>query len=376
MARLIKEVRTHIVEIPLLKEWKISLYAAGTRRHAVVEVITDDGVVGYGEASPSPAFMGETADTIKNVADLYLAPAVEGLELDALWNIHDRMNSAIYGNSAAKSAIDIAVHDALGKSTGQPVYSLLGGRCRDYADLSYVVGMKNSEDAYDEAMKYINQGYSVIKVKVGIEPKRDITLVNRIRKAVVDSGKNVRVRLDANQGYDAATAIRVIRNLEETGDLESVEQPIRKWDLLGMREIRDKVRTPIMIDETVFGFNDAMNAIRLGIADIINLKICKVGGLFMAHKIAAIAEAAGVACTVGSNLELGLGIAASLHFVASHPVVKYASDFACGYFLHENDLITSDLGLDISEGKLAVSAAPGLGVEADTRLFEQEVKAI
>ena len=371
MAGIIAEVKTHIVEIPLLREWKISLYAAGTRRHAVVEVITDDGIIGYGEASPSPAFMGETADTIKTVADLYLAPAVKGLELNALWNIHHKMNSAIYGNSAAKSAIDIAVHDALGKSMKQPVYALLGGRYRDHADLSYVVGMKNNEDAYEEATTYINQGYGVIKVKVGIEAKRDIALVNKIRKAADDSGKNVRVRLDANQGYDLATAIQVIRNLEETGDLESVEQPIPKWDILGLREIRSQVKTPIMIDEAVFNFHDAINAIRLEAADIINLKICKVGGLFMAHKIASIAEAAGIACTIGSNLELGLGIAASLQFAVSHPIVKYASDFACGYFLHTRDLILSDYGESIRDGKITVSSDIGLGVEADRSLFEQ-----
>lgn len=367
----IVRVHTHIVEIPLLTEWRISLYATNSRRHAVVEVVTEDGISGFGEASPSPAFMGETADTVKTVVDRYLGPAVAGLRVNELAAMHDRMNRAIYSNAAAKSAVDIAAHDAWGKCLNQPVYDLIGGAFRKSIPLAYVVGMKSTDSAYDEAMKYIAQGYSVIKVKVGTEPRRDIELVNLVRQAIADSGSNTRVRLDANQGYNVSDAVRVIRTLEDSGELESVEQPTVKWDLCGLAEIRSKVNTPIMIDETVFGPEDTMKAISQRCGDVINLKVCKVGGLYKATRIAAMAEASGMTCVVGSNLEQGIGIAASMHFVASTPVVSGACDFFAGSYLHEYDLI--DLGVPewIENGHLKVWPGSGLGVNFLSHLAEK-----
>lgn len=372
MTNKIKKIITHIVEVPLKNRWQISLYSANTRQHAVVEVILENGIHGFGEASPSPAFMGETAETIKLVNDLYLAPLLIGLPVDEIALAHTKMNQAIYAQTAAKSAIDIALHDAWGKTLNQPLYKLIGGEVRETVPLTYVVGIKNNEDAYEEAIRRANEGFNVIKIKVGNEPKRDIALVNLIRKAINDSGKEAKIRLDANQGYDVPTAIKVIKELEETGEIESVEQPVRKWNIFGIKEIREKVKTPIMIDETVFSLEDAMNAIKLGIADIINLKICKVGGIYQSKKIAALAEAAGMSCTVGSNLELGIGIAASAQFVTSTSVVKNPSDFICGAYLHEYDMTETPMIDLVKDGAMKVSEQPGLGIDVNTSLLGRE----
>lgn len=370
LKKKIKDVRARVVSVPLKDEWKISLYSASCRQHTIVEVVTDDGVMGYGESSPSPAFMGETAETIKLIVENYLRPAVIGMGISDIAQIHERMNQVIYSHSAAKSAVDIAVHDAWGKSTGLSVNSLIGGRYRDRVSLSYVVGIKDNDRVCDEVRHVIKEGFRTVKVKVGKSPERDIALVNDIREVVNEAGVSVGIRLDANQGYDVATAIRVIRDLEKTGELEAVEQPTRKWDLFGLREIRDRVRTPIMIDETVFSPEDAMIAIRMGVADMINIKVCKVGGLYQSRKIAAMAESAGMRCTVGSNLELGVGIAASLHFAASTPSVNMASDFTCGAYLHDYDLTSSCIITSISEGSAPITDAPGLGVELEAHLEE------
>ena len=367
MTEAIKSVRARIVSVPLKDEWQISLYSAKFRQHAIVEVITENGVIGLGESSPSPAFMGETAETIKLVVDNHLSAAVIGLPLNDIARIHDRMNQVIYSHSAAKSAVDIAVHDAWGRVMGLPVHALIGGRVRDEVALSYVVGIKAKERVCDEVRRVIDDGFRTIKIKVGKNPDRDIALVNEVRGVVRDSGRSVQIRLDANQGYDVPTAIRVIRDLEKTAELEAVEQPTRKWDLFGLREIRDRVRTPIMIDETVFSAEDAMNAIRMGVADMINIKVCKVGGLYQSRRIAAIAEAAGLRCTVGSNLELGIGIAASLHFAASTPSVSMASDFACGAYLHDHDITARSVLPCVRGGQMPVGNEPGLGVEVEHR---------
>ncbi|MBY0124519.1 hypothetical protein H0173_21800 [Bacillus sp. S/N-304-OC-R1] len=350
-------------------EWKISLYAAKTRKHAIVEVITEDGIHGYGEASPSPAFMGETAETIKLVNDLYLAPAVIGKQINQLSIIHEGMNAAIYGQSAAKSAIDIAIHDAWGRTVEQPVYELVGGKYRDEIPLAYVVGMKDHQSAYEEALQKIAEGFSVIKVKVGMDRKRDIELVQLIRKAVDESKRDVGIRLDANQGYSVTDAIYVIRELETTGELESVEQPVKKSDLKGLKRIREVVETPIMIDETVFSAEEALFAIEYGCADIVNLKTCKVGGFYQSKKIAAIVEASGISCAIGSNLELGIGIMASMHVAASTPVISRHNDFILGAYIHTHD-ITSIAARDlVKDGKLVVSDGPGLGIELNMDLI-------
>lgn len=362
MSDHIKEVNTYIVEVPLVNEWKISLYSSKVRQHAIVEVVTEDGVKGYGEASPSPAFMGETAETIKLVNDQYLAPVITGLPLQSLSQIHRNMDQTIYGQSAAKSAIDIAIHDAWGKTENKPVYDLVGGLYREEIPLTYVIGMKSDEEAYEEAVKVMNLGFETIKIKVGKDPVRDIRVVQSIRQAIKDNKKDVRIRLDGNQGYHVADAIKVIRELEETGDLESVEQPIEKWNIFGLKEIRSAVKTPIMADELVFSIHDMTNIIKIGCADIVNLKICKVGGIHQAKKIAGMAEAAGMTCTIGSNLELGIGIAASMHVAASTPVIVNPSDFICGAYLHEHDIVQTPMWDLVEDGKIKVSNAAGLGV--------------
>lgn len=368
MVEKIQSVRSRVVAVPLKDEWQIALYSAKCRQHTIVEVITDNGIVGIGESSPSPRFMGETADTIKLVVDKYLSPAVVGLPVNDVARIHDCMNDAIYSQSAAKSALDIAAHDAWGKAMGVPLHSLIGGQVRDEVALSYVVGIKANDRVCDEVERAVADGFRVVKVKVGKNPDRDIILVNEVRDVIRESGQTVQIRLDANQGYDVSTAVRVIRELEKTGELEAVEQPTRKWDLFGLREIRERVRTPIMIDETVFSAEDAMTAVRMGVADMINIKVCKVGGLYQSRRIAAIAEAAGLRCTVGSNLELGVGIAASLHFAASTPSVNMASDFTCGAYLHDHDITDNSIIPSVVRGSVPPGDGVGLGVNLEDGL--------
>ncbi|MCL5046494.1 MAG: hypothetical protein M1598_06875 [Actinobacteria bacterium] len=359
----IKQVKAAVVEIPLKKQWQISLYAASTRRHAVVQVITEDGVIGYGEASPSPAFMGETADTIKQVIDGYLAAAIQGGSVLDLETIHTRMDGAIYGNTAAKSAVDIAVHDALGKNLRVPASGLIGGVFRSEVPLSWVVGIQTLEGGCREAVEFARAGFRVIKIKIGKDPASDLALVDAVRTALREEGLNTPIRLDVNQGYDAGTAIRTLRAIEEAGGIESVEQPVRRWDLDGLKEVREALKTPVMADEAIFDLYDAAKVIRARAADIINIKVGKVGGLYKAKKIAALAEASGVACTVGSNLELGIGTMASLHFAASTKAVTYPSDLMLGPYLHTAEIVAGDVTSLVAQGAARVPETPGLGVD-------------
>lgn len=361
---IIKDIEVKVLELPLKKQWKISLYAAKTRAHAVLKITTEDGIVGYGEASPSPAFMGETGHTIKLVIDKYLKPVLIGKDVFNVDKLHEIMNSAIYGNYAAKSTVDIALYDVMGKTLGVPVYKLLGGKCRQDVELSWVVGMQDLEGAIEEAKEKLKLGYKVLKVKVGNTPEVDYNLVKTIREAV---GEDVPIRLDANQGYDYKTAVEVFSRIEELG-LESIEQPVERWDIEGMKFVKSKLKTPIMADESVSSLHDVNRIINERAADIVNIKVGKVGGLSIAKKIATSLELAGMTATAGSNLEVGIGSAASVHFVISSKNVNLPNDLLLGGPLHEYDIIKG--GLDMVDGKVICPENPGLGIDVDESIFK------
>jgi muconate/chloromuconate cycloisomerase len=364
----IKNVETAAIDLPLKKQWKISLYKAATRAHAVVKITTEEGITGYGEVAPSPAFMGETGHTVALVIENYLKSVLVGKSAFDIEMLHREMKFAIYGNLAAKSAVDMALYDIMGKALDMPVRDLLGGSYRDRIDLSWVVGMQDLDGSIDEAQDAVAKGYRTIKLKVGISPEVDYELVSGVRKAL---GDKTPIRLDANQGYDYKTAFALFSRLEEF-HLESIEQPVERWDLHGMAELRRRLRTPIMADESVSTPHDALDVIATRAADCVNIKVGKVGGLWKAKKIADSLEAAGLSATAGSNLEVGIGSAASIHFVASTEVVDMPNDLLLGGPLHEYDLIEGDFS--VNDGQVTCPATPGLGITVDESLFRKNFK--
>lgn len=361
---IIKSIEVKVIELPLKKEWKIALYAQSTRPHAVVRITTEDGIVGYGEAAPSPAFMGETGYTMEVAINKYLGPAIIGESAFDVCKIHKKMNFAIYGNNAAKSVIDMALYDIMGKTLKVPVYELLGGKVRNKVELSWVVGMQDLDSSIEEAREKLDEGYRVLKVKVGRTPEIDYNLLKKIRSEL---GWGFPIRLDANQGYDYRTALTIFRRLEEF-KLESIEQPVERWDIQGMSMLRDQLSTPIMADESVSDFHSVMRVIKEKACDIVNIKVGKVGGLTMAKKIATCLESEGLMGTAGSNLEVGIGSAASIHFVASTSNVSLPNDLLLGGPLHKHDIIINKFELE--DGFIKVPETPGLGIEVDDSIFK------
>lgn len=357
----IAAVRGWVVAVPLKKPWQISLYAAKERNHLLVEVRTHGGVAGYGEASPAPAFMGEEAFPAAEVVARFLAPVVVGHSAFDLEAIHLAMNRAIQGSGAAKAAVDLAIHDVLGRLVGRPVCDLLGGRVREAVPVSWVVGIQDPAGVLEEVKPFLDLGVGTYKVKVGRGPAEDRRLLEAVREAV---GRGARLRVDANQGYTVDAAIKAFRAMEAF-DLEAIEQPVPASDLMGLRAVAEALDTPVVADEAVFGLHDALAVIQARAADILNIKVGKVGGLHPARKIAALAEAAHLPCTVGSNLELGVGSAASIHFAGSTGVATYPHDLLIGPFLHAHDLVTEPLM--IRDGSVAVPGGCGLGVEPAPR---------
>ncbi|MEA4952610.1 MAG: enolase C-terminal domain-like protein [Aminivibrio sp.] len=361
----IVDVKVKVLEIPLKTPWQTFLYATATRAHCVVRVVTEDGIFGYGEASPAAAFMGETAYTMETVINMYLKQAAVGQSVLEISRINDLMDQVIAGNTSAKAAVDIAVHDAAGKTLKVPVYVLLGGKSRQHVELAWSMGFKDFDASLEEAKEYIRMGFKIMKVKVGKNIEEDAKLVGKLREIF---GPDVPIRMDANQGYTPGDAIGLLNRVARFSP-ESFEQPVRKWNLEGMRHVRDhSCGIPIMADESISSLHEAHNTIQAGCADYYNIKVGKVGGLYRACQVAAMVEAAGYQAAAGSNLELGIGEAASIHFIVSQPAVCLPSDALCGTGLHTANLVKNPMTMQ--GGVLNCPELPGLGVEVDEGIFK------
>jgi L-alanine-DL-glutamate epimerase-like enolase superfamily enzyme len=268
-------------------------------------------------------------------------------------------------NTCARSGIDVALHDAIGRALRVPVSHLLGGRCRERVPVALEVAGGPADDMAASCVAFMEKGVRAFKAKIGGYPADDIERLRAIRDAV---GPDVSLRADANQGYSPKEAIRLCR-LAQKHDigLDLLEQPVRVGDLQGMALVRRSVDTLIEADESCFSLQDAMQIVRHEAADVLNIKLPKAGGFYAAKKIAAVAEAAGLQVVLGTGFGLGVEIAAKLHLAASTLAVVDAVEFT-EIGLHGNLLAApqcTELALPLEDGCMSVPDGDGLGVALD-----------
>ncbi len=321
--------------------------------------LTDEcGCVGVGETTPMPAYSGVTVAAAQQVLVEQLLPAVRGLP-PAPRMLHTAMDNAEAGGALAKAAVDIACFDLMGRHSGISVADLLGGPLRDEVPLVWVLGYMPIDTLLAETQTAINAGYQTVKLKVGQDAARDIDAVRAVRSA----WPSVRIRIDANQGYDEDTALLVGQKLSDCG-LEFFEQPIPAGSPQSLAAIRQRTDIPIEADESLQSIADAQALAAAGACDVFNLKILKPGGLFRAQQVAAIAEAAGIPVMIGSMPELGVAAAAGFHLARTLPSLPYACELM-GSQMVESDVVT-DSAITFASGSLQIRAdAPGLAVAAE-----------
>lgn len=364
----IVKVEPYVFKVPLVKPFRIFLAEVRCKDHMIVKIETDDGHIGIGEIGPLPEFAGESGATCLSITRERLAPAIIGQDPFDIEKIIKRMDAAVKANHLAKSAVDFALHDLLGRILDIPVYKLLGGKYRDKIPICWAMGMKSPEEMAKEAVEYVKKGYRCLKAKIGLDPKMDIERMKAIRESV---GDGINIRADANQAYSPDVAIQVIKKMEKMDlDLQYVEQPVPYWDIDGMAKVTRAVNTPILADESIFSMHDAVTIIRRGAADIINLKVGKVGGLNVSKKISDFAEAADFPCMVGSMLEIWVGTAAGAHFALAMKNVSYECELVGPPFY------TYDVVKEVYKyvnGFLEVPDKPGLGLELDEEKLKKAV---
>lgn len=360
----ITKVESIPVRVPLKGEWRISSGARFYSDYVIIKVHTDENIIGLGEASPVPRWAEETQGSIVYAIEKILGPSIIGMDPFQFERVNEKMNSLMQRNIFAKAAIDMALYDIAGKALHVPVYKLIGGLYRKRIPLAFVTGIKTFEEAKKDIEKALQNGFKTFKVKVGNTITEDLKLVSKVRECI---GDELELTVDANAGWDVKDAIEAINRLDEY-NLGAVEQPVQRWNIEGLREVRNSVRPAIMADESLFDFHDALMLIKYEAADIFNTYVSKGGGMANNQKVVAVAESAGIPCLLGSMVELGIGTAAGLHFVAATKNVSLAN-YIVGTLMHKDDVIEERFILE--DGCLEVPDRDGLGVTLSDEKIEK-----
>lgn len=353
---IIQDIQVGRISLPLRHPFKTALRTVNAVDDVVVKITADTGEVGYGEAPPTAVITGDTIGSIECAIRDFIRPNLIGMEIENLDGIMTKLHHCILKNTSAKAAVDMAVYDLYGKRFGAPVYQLLGGAKHSF-ETDLTISVNPIDEMVADSLEAIRRGYRILKVKVGKEGKQDIERIAAIRNAV---GKEPLIRVDANQGWEPRQSVAIISAMEDKGlDIELVEQPVKAHDIAGMQYVTQRVQTPILADEAVFSPADAVEIIRQGAADLINIKLMKTGGIWQALKICDVAEIYGVECMVGCMLESRLSVAAAGHLCAGRSIITRAD--LDGPSLCSVDPFAG--GPLFDEATITMSTDPGIGVE-------------
>jgi L-alanine-DL-glutamate epimerase-like enolase superfamily enzyme len=360
MSRITRITAT-AVSVPRVTPFRSALGLSTGSSYGIVRIETASGVTGLGEISM--IWSGNGAALCPTVNEI-IAPALIGLDAFDINCAHQKMDAAIQFSRAAnpaKAAIDMALYDIVGKLLGAPVYQLLGGLVRSAVPLSMSIHMASVAEMITQAKEAIERGFKGVKIKVGTDARHDIDATAAIREAL---GPEATIRVDANMGWHSRRQALSLIELLEPLTIHSVEQPLPADRLEDLAWLRDASPIPIMVDESVWGPDDAQRVIAARAADIINVYVSEAGGLRNAARIFAMAETAGIQCTIGSMPELGIGTAAQMHLAVAMPELLGPSD-VCGIIYNAESLIEETL--PIGAGIAGVPAGPGLGVTLDEK---------
>ena len=346
------------VSIPFVKPFEVWRGVARTKDHVIVEVHTDEGVSGIGEASPFLYYAPETQEDVVATVTNHLGPMVRGLDPFDIEKLNALFDTVVDGHNFSKAAIEMALWDIMGKALGVPVYRLLGGKVRDAVDVIALLDNGPPEAMADQATDRVAAGYRHLKVKIGFDPHTDVAMVSAVVDAV---GNSAAVRVDAEESYDLKTSLRIARRLEEL-EVELLSQPISRHHHRQMARLREAISIPLLVDESIEIPADVMLAAELGTGDLVNIKVVKCGGILKAKRMAAIAESAGMDCLIGSMIEMGPGTVCGAHVAVSTPNVTYASELVGPQLIADDVLVHP---VEVCQGTIRLPDRPGLGVELD-----------
>ena len=353
----ITSVKVWPAEMRLAEPYTISYETIDRTTNFFLRLETNTGLVGFGCAAPDESVTGETPDgTLKSLNNV-IVPLLKGSDPLRRMVILEKIKKELPTQPSVRAAVDMAFFDIMGKLAGQPLWKLLGGY-RSSIKTSVTIGILSISDTIRSAREYILRGFKILKIKGWADFEMDIERVLKVRDVV---GPKIELRFDANQGYTVAEALKFVEQTK-SAKLELVEQPTprNEPDMLG--RVVNSVSIPVMADESLLSLRDAFKLARGDLADMVNVKLMKVGGIDEAMQINSVARSAHLEVMVGCMDEAALSIAAGLHFALARPNVIYAD--LDGHL----DLLDdpSEGAVILKQGTLYPNHSPGLGFNMDT----------
>jgi len=362
------------VDVPRAKALIISRYGSLGEgkpfQFVLARVHTDEGVTGVGEAPPLPPLSPESQPVIVETLRNWVVPSVLGMdpfETEAVW---EKMDYIAPTYSMAKAVIDMALWDIMGKSLGVPVYRLLGGSKPEPIPNVGLIGIDAPEKVAAVASNLASEGYTGIRLKIG--PGRDVDCVEAVRDAV---GDEVTLRVDGNQGYMVADAVKMIRAIEPFG-VEMVEQPTVWWDFKGLAEVAAAVDTPIMPHESMYLLSDVKSLIDMGAVGVLGLKTYRPwGGITGARRLLEMARVMNIPCMFHDDVELGVSLSAATHIISAYRrVITHKCELSgCPEWV-KDDVVKKPIRFE--KGSVHVPEGPGLGVELDESKLKKYSKGV
>jgi L-alanine-DL-glutamate epimerase-like enolase superfamily enzyme len=372
------------VKITDIKAVPVSLSIKGTFKLAgrpafnvapqvFVKIETDEGIFGIGETNSSPVVYGETQTVIIHIINDYLKPALVGMNPILINPILDKMDEMLYppeASAASKAAIDVALYDLCGKILNVPVHVLLGGKVRDEVESIGGDFLRKPEENAEYLGNLAAQGYTMFKVKLGSpDPEEDIARIRAVRKAI---GEGPGILADANEGYpNAGMAIKYLKRMEEY-NIDLAEQPVKAWDITGLKEVKNNIGTPVLACESLVSPARAIRIIKEEAADVFNIKLRRLGGIRKAVQVIKLAEAANIPCHISCVIESGVMTAAMIHLAAAMKNVYIPNRTACVHLSGPRRVedIVSGLEHDQHYRIFKVPDGPGLGIELTRNVFD------
>ncbi len=367
----VDRVETFAVALPTHRSFGVSggsVAVAGRPSIRVLVKVSADGVHGWGEATPIPAWTYETAESIVTTIDRYLAPAITGRpawDLDGVDRAFDRAVNRGFsiGAPLAKSAVDVALHDLLGRAAGVPLGVLWGQRRVESLQLGWIVSGQTPSQVGESVAEGQSLGYQAFKVKIGLhDEETDLAVVAAVR----EHAPGAPLWVDANQAYSVHSALRIARRLDDLG-VTAFEQPLPANDIAGLRRLRDASPLPVALDESLRHPSDLATFVRLEAVDVAIAKVQRNGGLTLSRRLCQLAQDSGVRLMGSGLTDSDLGLAASLHLFAAHGIDTPVD-------LNGRQFIGSPYAsatVTVDKGVAQVPTRPGLGVEVDEAVVRE-----
>ena len=351
----ILKTEVFLFDINYREPFQIAIEKTTCKKGILIKLTTQSGITGLGEASPARYVTGETIETVVEALKNFYFPAIKGVKADNIPLIHEIMEKTLKNNSSAKAAIDMALYDIASKSSDLPLYKYLGGN-KNQIDTDITIGIKNIQDTVSSANKFVASNFKILKIKLGTTFEEDMEKIIELKKAV---GKDITIRVDANQGWKTFEEAKKIIIALEPYNIELIEQPLPKNDIYGLARLKENVNILLAADESAQSLNDVKNLIENNAVDIINIKLMKCGGIFHAISILDYCKKMKIPCMMGGMCETKIAVSAATHLACASNNIKYA-DLDGDILIEDN--IVKESSLALKDGKRILNDFPGLGI--------------